>query len=92
MKEKVFILIVSILAAYGCSNAGKNGSASDTAVLNLEKALDDAENINLSLYVSSLRYIPLQTTKSSAIGKILHLVQSAYCARARSFTTPKAGT
>ena len=60
-------------------NAEKSGSASDTAVLNLEKALDDAENINLSLYVSSLRYIPLQTTKSSAIGKILHLCHNDGC-------------
>lgn len=79
MKEKVFILLFSLLAAYGCSNAEKSGSASDTAVLNLEKALDDAENINLSLYASSLRYIPLQTTESSAIGKILHLCHNDGC-------------
>lgn len=72
MNYKTFILIFLFLAAHSCSET-REDNASQATVLNLEKALDNAENISLSRYASSIRYIPLQTTDSSVIGKILNL-------------------
>lgn len=78
MNYKTFILIFLLLAAHSCSET-REDNASQATVLNLEKALDNAENISLSRYASSIRYIPLQTTDSSAIGKILNLCHNDGC-------------
>lgn len=67
MKRSNFILVIFILIFSGCSSSQRE---MESSAYKLDVELEGADNLDFNEYFSSVRYVPLETTKDVLIGEI----------------------